>query len=161
MRQHRLEDFEMAYDLWSRAEVTRYITGKPSTREDVWSRLIRYVGHWNALGIGYWMVFEKATGQFVGDVGLLDVHREININLDGIPEAGWIIHPQTQGRGFGLEAVHAVLHWEQQTVGAPRTVCLIDPNNAPSLRLAAKCGYAEFARTQFFGQPTILLERFS
>ena len=38
-------------------------------------------------------------------------------------------------------------------------VILIDPANAPSLRLAEKVGYREYARTTYHGDPTILLER--
>jgi hypothetical protein len=31
--------------------------------------------------------------------------------------------------------------------------------NAPSLRVAAKCGYRELARTTYKGEPTVVLER--
>ena len=40
-----------------------------------------------------------------------------------------------------------------------RLVCLIGPANAPSLRLAARLGFAEYARTTYRGEPTVLLER--
>ena len=35
--------------------------GEVPTAEAVWARLLRYIGHWQALGYGYWAVFEKAT----------------------------------------------------------------------------------------------------
>jgi RimJ/RimL family protein N-acetyltransferase len=36
---------------------------------------------------------------------------------------------------------------------------MIDPDNAPSLRLAAKMGYAEYARAAYAERSVVLLER--
>jgi RimJ/RimL family protein N-acetyltransferase len=36
---------------------------------------------------------------------------------------------------------------------------MIDPGNAASMRVAEKCGYREYARATYKGQPTILYER--
>jgi RimJ/RimL family protein N-acetyltransferase len=36
---------------------------------------------------------------------------------------------------------------------------MIDPANAPSLRVAGRCGFREYARTTYKGEPTILFER--
>ena len=65
--------------------------------------------------------------------------------------------PQYQGRGLAREALTAVLAWADQTM--PRTVCMIHPDNAPSLKLAHKLGYAEYARGEFGEHTPILLER--
>ena len=43
--------------------------------------------------------------------------------------------------------------------GPARTVCLIHPDNTPSLRVAEKAGYRERVRTTYKDAPTILLER--
>ena len=48
--------------MWSDAEVTRFIGGKPLSGEEVWARILRYAGHWSMLGYGYWLIEEKATG---------------------------------------------------------------------------------------------------
>ena len=65
--------------------------------------------------------------------------------------------PQYQGRGFAHEALSAVLDWADQTI--PRTVCMISPDNAPSLKLAGKLGYTEYAQTTYKDHPIILLAR--
>ncbi len=39
--------------------------GEKPTTESVWSRLLRYIEHWQALGYGYWAVFEKTTGRML------------------------------------------------------------------------------------------------
>ncbi len=63
--------------MWADPEVTRYIGGKPLTEEESWARLLRYVGHWSLLGFGYWVVEEKTTGNFIGEVGFADYKRDL------------------------------------------------------------------------------------
>src|SRR3954463_15564591 len=86
-----LADFAASAALWADPEVTRFITGRPATAEEVWTRLLRYVGHWALLGFGYWVVQETASGRFVGEVGFADYHREMEPSLAGSPEIGWVI----------------------------------------------------------------------
>lgn len=66
MRGHCREDFANSAQLWADRTVTRYIGGKPLSREEVWGRLLRYVGHWSVMGFGYWVVEERTSNQFVG-----------------------------------------------------------------------------------------------
>ena len=75
LRAHRVEDFSDLAALWADPVVTRFISGVPQTAEESWSRLLRYAGHWLLLGFGYWAVEEKATGNFLGEVGF-DSTRE-------------------------------------------------------------------------------------
>ena len=88
LRGHRLDDFEACAVLWGDPIVTRFIGGKPSTREESWARLLRNVGHWSLLGFGYWVVEDRATGQFAGEIGFSDFRRDITPSLEGIPESG-------------------------------------------------------------------------
>jgi RimJ/RimL family protein N-acetyltransferase len=67
LRGHRLEDFAEIAAMWADPVVTRYIGGKPLTEEDVWARLLRYVGHWAWMGFGYWVVEGKGSGDFAGE----------------------------------------------------------------------------------------------
>jgi len=76
--------------MWGDPEVTRYIGGRPFTAEEVWSRLLRYIGHWQWIGFGTWVAEERATGAFVGEIGFCDYRREIDPPLD-LPEAGWAL----------------------------------------------------------------------
>ena len=43
----------------------------PATREEAWARLLRYAGHWALLGYGFWLVEDRTTGSFVGEVGVM------------------------------------------------------------------------------------------
>ncbi len=159
LRRPRLEDFDEAFAMWTDPQVTRFITGKPSTREEMWFRLLRNAGHWDLMGFGFWVVREKSTGRFVGEVGLADFHRDLEPPLGDFKEAGWVLSPAAHGKGYATEAVHAALRWAEGRFGPERVVCLIAPENEASLKVAHKCGFREFSRGTYKGEPSLLLER--
>ena len=159
MAPHTPRDFADVAAMWADPTVARYINGKPSTREESWSRLLRYAGHWATMGFGYWAVRDAASGRFVGDVGLSEFRREITPSMEGVGEAGWVLASWAHGKGFATEAVKAALGWYESQFGPLRTVCMITPENEVSLRVADKSGYRAFAHTLYKGEPVILLER--
>ncbi len=159
LRGHRLEDFAECSAMWGNAEVTRFIGGKPFPPDEVWTKVLRYVGHWALLGYGFWLLEEKGSGRFVGEVGFANFKRDIQPSLGEAPEAGWVLAPWAHGKGLATEAVRGALGWGAMHLASARTVCLIGPENLASIRVAEKCGYREFQRTTFKGQPTLLFER--
>jgi RimJ/RimL family protein N-acetyltransferase len=159
LRSHRVDDFADSASLWGDPRVTRYIGGRTLTGEEAWTRLLRYIGHWSALGFGYWVARETSSGRFVGEVGLADFRRDIEPPLDGAPEAGWVLAPWAHGQGFATEAVSAVLAWGAAHFGPRRTVCLIHPENVASIRVAEKVGFRVCQHTTYHGEPTILFDR--
>ena len=159
LRGHSLDDFENCAGLWSNPEVARYISPQPFTREESWSRLLRYAGHWTMLGFGYWVVEEKSSGAFLGEVGFADYRREMEPPLAAIPEAGWVFLPSAHGRGYATEAVRRVLEWGDSHFHSRRSACLIHPDNAPSIRVAEKCGYSPAQRAIYKGRPATIFIR--
>jgi RimJ/RimL family protein N-acetyltransferase len=159
LRVPTLSDFEDCAAMWGDPQVTHYLRGMPFTREESWARLLRYVGHWQLLGFGFWAVHEKTSGRFIGEVGLADFCRELQPSLDGAPEIGWALSPWAHGNGFATEAASAALGWIAARFGPQRTVCIIHPENSASLSVAQKCSFTEFARTTYKDSPVILFER--
>ncbi len=159
LRAHRAEDIDACASMWADPLVTRYIGGKPSTLQQTWLRMLRYPGLWALLGFGYWAAEEKATGEFVGDVGFADFKRDFVPSIDGIPELGWVLAPRAHGKGFATEAVRAALLWGDEHLDRSRTVCIIAPDNVASIHVAEKCGYREVQRTTYLDEPTILYSR--
>lgn len=159
LRGHDVRDLASCAAMWGDPVVTRFIGGKPSTREEAWARLLRYAGLWALLGYGYWAVEEKAGGGFVGDVGFADFKRDIQPSLEDAPEIGWVLSPRIHGRGYATEAVAAVLAWGDARFGAGPTACIIDPENLASINVAKKSGFKEFAHTTYKGEPTIMYRR--
>ncbi|MEO3428346.1 GNAT family N-acetyltransferase [Pelagibius sp. CAU 1746] len=159
LRGHRLDDFPDYAALRADPEVARYIGGKTRSPAESWSRLLHSAGHWSLQSFGFWMVEERGSGRFVGEVGFADFKRGIGADFDGTPEAGWVLASWSHGKGYATEAAEAALAWGERELGMTRFVCMIDKAHAGSLRVAEKCGFRKFAETEFMGDPVILLER--
>ncbi len=159
LRGHRLDDFSHCAAMWADPEVTRFIGGKPLSEEESWRRLLAYVGHWSLLGFGYWVAEEKATGNFVGEIGFADYKRDLEPSLKGTPEIGWVLATHAHGKGYATEAVRAAVAWADAHFQSARTACIIAPENLASIRVAVKCGYREFAQATYKGNPTLMFVR--
>lgn len=158
LRRHGASDLEEVAALWADPGVTEHIGGRPLSREEAWRNIQRYAGHWALFGWGYWTIRDRATDAFLGEAGLMDSRRDTRPSFEGTPEAGWALAPQAQGRGYAREAVAAVLAWADAR-GMGRTMCMIDPANAPSIRLAGRLGYRPLAEATYRDAPTLLFER--
>jgi len=161
LRGHLLADFEPCADLWGNPEVVRLISGMPFTPEQTWSRLLRYIGHWKALGFGYWVVETLEDQRFVGEVGFADYRRETKPHLGNRPEAGWVLSPGSHGQGFATEAARAIHDWSDRNLGVTETVCIFDPANAASRRIAEKLGYEREQSAHYAGSVVEVYRRAS
>lgn len=152
------DDYDDLVALWSDEAFTRFIAPAGRNPEEVWMRLLRDVGQWSLRGYGNWTVRLTGTGDYVGSVGALDFKRVLEPAFDA-PEMGWGIAPRYHGQGLAFEALQAALGWCDAVLGAPRTVCMIDPGNTPSLMLAARTGFRDYALTTYKTAPVLLFER--
>jgi RimJ/RimL family protein N-acetyltransferase len=118
-----------------------------------------YIGHWALMGFGYWVIEEKATGEFVGDVGFADFKRDITASMRGKPELGFALASRFHGKGYATEAVRAALAWADAELPEPRTVCMVTPQNVASLHVVGKCGYQVFENGVYNDQPVLFLTR--
>ncbi len=159
LRAHTVADFDACLPMWNDPIVTRFIGGRAYTAEEVWQRIQRYAGSWSLLGHGFWVIEEKASGKLVGEIGIMDARRDMNPPFGDDRELGWALLPEAHGKGYASEALQAVLEWEKQVFNAPCVVCMIDPDNLPSIKLALKFGFTERARTTYKSVPTIQFER--
>jgi RimJ/RimL family protein N-acetyltransferase len=160
LRERSTEDFDAYAAAWCDAEVMRHIAGgSPLSREDAWTRFARHQGFWALLGYGFWIVEERSTGDFVGEVGLADFRREMAPHVDMPFEFGWVLARRAHGRGYATEAASAALAWADAAFPGEAFHCIIHPGNAPSLRVADKCRFVEIGRASYKGGDTIVLKR--
>jgi len=96
-------------------------------------------------GFGLWVLHETATGDFVGECGLVEQDVEGATEI----EVGYQLHRRFWGRGLATEAAAACLAHARDVVGLDRLVALIDPRNAASQRVAANIGLALEREVQF------------
>ncbi len=158
LARHRLEDLPDCVAMWGDLETMRHIA-PPSTPEESWARLLRNVGQWALLGYGSWVVRDRATGRFAGEVGFKQFRRSLDPAWDELPEIGWALTAAARGQGLSTEAALAAFAWADAHLDAARVLCMIDPGNAASLRVAAHCGFGELARLSYKDKPVVIFAR--
>lgn len=161
LRAFELRDLPAACAMWASPEVVRFVGGRARSESEVWSAFSRSYGHWALLGYGYLAILDRRTGEYFGQIGFLEKLRDVSPSHVGTPEVGWALAPGAWGKGIASEALMAVLAWSDEALEADRTVCLIDPENAASLRVARKCGYQHEASVRLGPSPSLRFERFA
>lgn len=116
--------------------------GVPQSRGEAWRAFAMMLGHWTIRGYGFFSVFERVSGEWVGRVGPW--------RPEGWPglECGWSITPAHWGKGYAGEAAIAATRWifaEQPML--PRIISLIAPTNLKSQAVARKMGEAKSGET--------------
>jgi RimJ/RimL family protein N-acetyltransferase len=159
LRPHCLADFDDVAALWADPAVVKYISGKPSSREASWARLLRYIGHWQALDYGYWAVCDRVGGAYLGGAGFGEYQRQISPPLPQAPEAGWALTPRVHGRGLAAEAVARMHQWADEARDWPQTVAIMDPDHAASQHVASKLGYRKTQVADYDGEPVQVMCR--
>lgn len=154
------EDLEDYANMLRDPVVCRHVGGRTFTREEAWHRILRYVGHWQVLGYGNWAVRDTVTSRYLGDVALMDSRRATDPPFEGVAEAGWMFMADTHGHGVACEAMTATLGWADAQ-GIERTVCIIEPDNTASIRLASRLGYSMVVEGVYKDAPILLFERFA
>ena len=86
-------------------------------------------------------MIEKETGDFIGNVELMDMH-------DSQAELGIAITARKQNKGYGTEAVVALTRFGLKDLGLGRIFLRTNPSNLRAIHVYEKCGYAEFDRTE-------------
>ena len=125
LRGPEASDFDASAAMWADERVVKHISGTPTPRPESWRRLLTHIGHWQAMNFGYWVVVEKSTGLFVGEIGFADFQREMEPSIKGSMEAGWVTSPDFHGRGYATEAVQAAIDWAHKNFPEKTITCII------------------------------------
>ncbi|MCB2112513.1 MAG: GNAT family N-acetyltransferase [Parvularculaceae bacterium] len=159
LRGRTVSDFPAYAAMWAAPEVARYTTVNPLAEEDAWVKFARMEGLWALTGYGFWIVEEKTSGAVIGEIGVADFRRNITPTLEGKPEFGWVLAPGAHGKGYAREALVAALEWGEAKF--PNTVfsCIIDAENAASIRLAEAFGFKRIATAPYKGAEIVIFHR--
>ncbi|MFK7762040.1 MAG: GNAT family N-acetyltransferase [Roseobacter sp.] len=108
--------------------------GGPLNAYESWMLYAAEIGHWQIRGYGMWMIHDKETDATYGMAGGWKPAKW--------PEAeiAWVIWPDSNGKGYALEATHAVRGYLYDHCGWETAVSYIDPKNLDSIRLAERLG---------------------
>lgn len=159
LRTYELTEFEQYKSLVRDPEIMKHIGRKPSTDDDAWLRFLANAGRWQFHGYGLFAVFEKATGAYVGETGFSDFRRKLGPDFDPYHEAAWIFVRAMQGKGYASEAAAAAHQWLDRKFQPQKSVCIIGPDNTPSIRLAEKLGYKNAGEGSYRGDTVIIFNR--
>lgn len=152
-------DLAPMFAIVSQPQTSRYL-GPAPTMPDHFLRFARNAGSWLLYGYGVLMVRQRGgDGALLGNCGLFHSWRGLGADFDDQPEAGWILSEQAAGKGFAGEAMRAIYTWFDAEHGPRRTVCMIDPGNTASLRLADKLGFVALRDAELAGEPVRLFVR--
>jgi RimJ/RimL family protein N-acetyltransferase len=135
LRELTLEDVPALLEVLGDAWTMRFYP-HPFSREEVVDWIERSRASYRERGFGLWAVVLIETGQFVGDTGL----TLQTVDGEDLVEVGWHVHKQLHGQGLATEAGHAWIDHGFETLGLPRIISLVTPENRPSVTVAEKLG---------------------
>ncbi len=141
LRPIAIEDFPRWAEMMADPEASKFLGGvQPASV--AWRGFMSMAGAWSLTGISMFSVTERDTGLWLGRIGPWTPH--------GWPgtEVGWGLHPDAQGKGYGVEAATATLDYAFDVLDWTDVIHCIDPDNVPSQRLAERLGSRNLGPTQ-------------
>lgn len=153
------QDFDSIFALMNDPIVYNGISGKPTTREQCWEKMMKLAGNWLLLGYGSWVVEDKATRRFLGLAGLFDARRDLTPEQSVTPEVGYSFMPHAHGKGIAYQSMRLALDWFDSHHAHPFTYAMINHSNFASARLARRLDYQEHADAIYKDQPVKLWKR--
>ena len=159
LRPFRADDTAAQAAMMGDAAVMRFLGGQAITREESWRKLLNGAGLWSLFGWGYWAVERRADGRMIGQLGFADFKRDMTPAIEDRPEMGWLFAAEAGGQGFATEAGRAALDWIDAAHAPGEIAAIIDPANAPSIRVAEKLGFASREEARYKGEPILLFRR--
>jgi RimJ/RimL family protein N-acetyltransferase len=110
----------------------------PQTREESDASFGRVCAHFADRGFGLWAAEEKATGAFIGFVGL--AVPKFEAHFTPCVEIGWRLLPHAWGKGYATEGARASLAFGFGTLGLAEIVALTRPENTRSIAVMERLG---------------------
>ena len=137
LRHHVLDYLDALWALYCNAEITKYIPDAPRSYEEARDELEWHMhGHPRHPELGLWATIHKETGKFIGRCGLLPWEIEGQQEV----EIAYTLSQEYWGQGLATEAAKSILDYGFEKLKLRRLICLIDPENIASQRVAEKIG---------------------
>jgi RimJ/RimL family protein N-acetyltransferase len=131
------DDLDRLFTLYSDPEIRRYFPEGTLTYEETKEELDWFLnGHPKHPELGLWATIHKESNQFIGRCGLLPWTIEGKYEV----EVAYMIAKEYWRQGLGTEAAQAILQYGFGQLGLSRLICMIDPSNKASRRVAEKIG---------------------
>lgn len=129
------DDTALAESLWCDPDVTFYFGGA-MTPGQAHERLLIELNQERSLGLQYWPIFLRATGEFAGCAGLRPWSKD-----PGTVETGINLMRSAWGLRLGEEALRAVLAHGFDTLNLPKIVAGHGKEHNNSRKLLERIGF--------------------
>lgn len=137
LRHQVLTDLDDLYALYCNPDVIRYIPDAPRSYKEAREELEWFMaGNSEHPELGLWATIHKETGKFIGRCGLLPW----TIEGQEVVEIAYTLSQEYWGQGLATEAAKGILQYGFEQMHLSRLICLIDPTNIASQRVAEKIG---------------------
>ncbi len=153
LRHLERNDLESLFGLYSDPDVRQYFPDGILTYDETREELEWFLnGHPKHPELGLWATIHKETNQFIGRCGLLpwtiDDRSEV--------EVAYLLSKAYWRQELGTEVAQAILNYGFETLQLSRLVCLIEPDNIASVKVAEKIGMT-FEKEAVDGKGSFLL----
>jgi len=143
------EHLDLEVELDSDPEVLRFVAGRARTRDEV----ARSHGERMALarkvpGLGFWIAFTRAGGEFVGLMMLPPAHGPDQPDDPSVADLGYRLLRRWWRQGLATEASLALLRHAFETVGVRRVIAQTMAVNAASRGVMTAAGLT-YVRTYY------------
>lgn len=132
-----LSDLDQLFALYSDPEIRRYFPEGVLTLEETKEELEWFLnGHPRHRELGLWATIHKESGKFIGRCGLLPWEIDDKLEI----EIAYLLDKSFWHQGLATEAAHGILDYGLEKLNLSRLICLIDPDNTASQRVAERIG---------------------
>src|SRR5215510_12841626 len=132
-----LDDLDELFALYNDPEIRKYFPEGVLNREETKEELEWHMhGHPRHPELGLWATIHKETGKFIGRCGLLPWTIDDRLEV----EIAYLIDKAYWGQGLATEAATGLLQYGFEQLKLSRLICLIDPDNIASQKVAEKIG---------------------
>ena len=151
LRPFREDDVQAAHTWFGDAEVMRFMPSGPDRSVQATAeRLASYMEHQQLHGFSKWIAIDRATGQPVGDAGLMYLHGTEDVEL------GYRLRRTEWGRGLATELARAWMRHAFDELSLDRLIAFTHPENDASLRVLDKCGFVFDGRKPVLGMDALV-----
>jgi len=132
-----MDDLDNLFALYRDPEIRKYFPEGILNYDDTKEELEWHMnGHPRHPELGLWATVYKETGRFIGRCGLLpwDIDGKLEI------EIAYLLDKKFWHQGLATEAANGIMKYAFEKLNLSRLICLIDPDNIASQRVAERIG---------------------
>jgi RimJ/RimL family protein N-acetyltransferase len=134
-----LDDLDALFRLYSDPVIRQYFPDGTLSYDATREELEWFLnGHPRHPELGLWATIHRETNQFIGRCGLLPWTIEQQPEV----EVAYLLDKSYWGQGLGSEAAQGILNYGFNQLQLTRLICMVDPQNQASIKVARTIGMA-------------------